>query len=56
MKQITQQRGERGSKVIAKKGSRDVYTAIPQNKEWVTAKVCVNATSEKIPLSHYFKG
>lgn len=42
--------------MIAKRGFRDVYTTIPQNKEWLTINVCINVVGRKISLFYTFKG
>lgn len=48
-------RCERGSRVIAKRRSRDVYMTIPQNKEWLIVNVCINIATGKVHLFYIFK-
>jgi hypothetical protein len=44
------------SKVLAKSGTRAVYTLVPDEREWVTILCAINAVGETIPNFYIFKG
>ena len=45
-----------GSRVFAKRGAKNVHTMIPNEHEWVSVLVCINASGEAIPNFYSFKG
>jgi len=45
-----------GGYVIAKRGSKIVHNIIPNQREWLTVLVCINANGESIPSYYIFKG
>jgi hypothetical protein len=47
---------EGGGIVIAKKGSRAVHSIIPDQREWLSCLVCINAAGSSIPSFYTFRG
>jgi hypothetical protein len=45
-----------GGMVIAKRGSRAVHTIIPDQREWLSCLVCINAAGSSIPSFYIFRG
>ena len=43
-------------KVLAAKGSRNVHTIIPNEREWISVLTCINAFGDTIPHYYIFKG
>jgi hypothetical protein len=42
--------------VIARRGARRVYTIVPDQCEWLSVLVCINAAGLAIPSFYVFKG
>jgi hypothetical protein len=42
--------------VLAKNGTRTVYTLVPDKREWVTVLCAINAVGETILNFYIFKG
>lgn len=45
-----------GCLVLARKGARSVHSIIPDQREWLSVLVCVNAAGIAIPSFYIFKG
>jgi len=50
-----QARKQSRAKVLAKRGSHQVYNTIPKSKEWLTIKCVVNAIRTTLLRFHIFK-
>jgi hypothetical protein len=42
--------------VLAKKGSRTVYSVLPDEREWMSILTCINAARQSIPSFYIFRG
>jgi hypothetical protein len=42
--------------VIAKRGARRVHSIVPNQREWLSVLVAVNATEQAIPAFYIFRG
>lgn len=45
-----------GGVVIARKGARHVHSLVPDQREWLSVLVCINASGVSIPSFYVFKG
>ena len=45
-----------GGRVFACRGAKDVHTVIPNEREWLSVLICVNAAGGKVPNFYIFKG
>jgi hypothetical protein len=45
-----------GTLVFAKKGTKSVYSIIPDQREWLSVLSCINAGRGSIPNFYIFKG
>lgn len=45
-----------GAIVIARKGARRVHTVVPNQREWLSVLVCINAAGTSIPAFYIFRG
>jgi hypothetical protein len=45
-----------GTYVLAKTGSRSVHQVVPDEREWLTVLICINAVGESIPNFYIFRG
>lgn len=45
-----------GAMVVAEKGIRSVHQVTPDQREWLSVLVCVNASGDYIPSFYVFKG
>jgi hypothetical protein len=52
----TQTRNTCGSIVIARRGTCHVHTIVPDQREWLSVLVCINAARLAIPSFYVFKG
>ena len=45
-----------GAIVIARKGARHVHSIVPNQREWLSVLVCINASGTSIPSFYIFRG
>ena len=45
-----------GGIIIARTGARRVHSIVPDQREWLSVLVCINAAGESIPGFYIFKG
>ena len=50
------QAGRNGGVVIARKGARRVHSIVPDQREWLSVLVCINAHGVSIPSFYVFRG
>ena len=42
--------------VLARRGTRSVYTIVPNEREWISLLITINAARDTIPHYYVFKG
>ena len=45
-----------GAIIIARKGARNVHSIVPNQREWLSTLVCINASGSAIPSFYIFRG